>query len=456
MRTSRRAFVRRVAGLAVLVLNGCAAPPESLPPAPTVVPKLTPVPVATNAPQSAKTVAPPTILPMPTVGAAPALQPPPAATLEPTSVPTTSGLVAPTLEPTPTPAPTLDFREQGQRRYIAHTGGDGVLIRSGCADQPSGPGGWPEGADVIIDHSRPECSEWVFVKRTSGDSSWVRAPYLSATAPTPTAAPTARSGSRPGLQSFEIGKSVRNKPLVATSLGNGPVAVAFIGNIHGGWEPVSREVVEMGLEHFRQTPSEVPDGVTLYFLPTMNPDGYEAGRPLWGNANGSGGAGDVALARTAFNANGIDLNRNFATNWTRDACGGERVRLTWGLVDDKPCRAGLGGEQPFSEPETQAYRDFILTRKVSWVLSYHEDQRPAILIREGGGGASEPFAEELSRVFNYPYVPRTLSYRVTGHAWDWFDANGIRGAEIELKYRAVDQSSNLRAMKLAIQRALGH
>jgi Zinc carboxypeptidase len=226
--------------------------------------------------------------------------------------------------------------------------------------------------------------------------------------------------------------------------------VAFIGNIHGGWEPAARVVIDVGLEYFLDNPALVPPELTLYFIPTINPDGYEAGRPLWEDADGTGGPGDVALARTAFNANDVDLNRNFPTNWSADACGGERVRLTWGDT----CQEGLGGPHPFSEPETRAYRDFILRRNVGWALTYHEDQSPAIVTREGGGGASEPFAEELADLFGYPYLPTTPAYVVTGQAWDWLDRNGVLGAEIELEYRSLDVGLNLSAMQLLIEWAL--
>ena len=245
---------------------------------------------------------------------------------------------------------------------------------------------------------------------------------------------------------FEIGRSVLGRPILSFRLGVGPIGLAFVGNIHGGWEPVARDVVLAGLDHFARGPAELPPDVSLYFVPTTNPDGYEAGRPLWPEADGRGGSGDVALARTAFNANGVDLNRNFGAGWETDACGGERTRLPYGA----PCRAALGGAEPFSEPETRAYRDFILGRRIRVALIYHEDRSPAILIREGGGGPSEPIARELSRLFDYPYIPRTTAYRVTGHAWDWLDTVGVIGAEIELPYRVLEREPNLEAMRLAI------
>jgi hypothetical protein len=193
----------------------------------------------------------------------------------------------------------------------------------------------------------------------------------------------------------------------------------------------------------------------------MNPDGYEDGRPYWANASGSGGPADQALAKTAFNANGIDLNRNFATNWSPNACGGERVRLRVNPSCFTPqclrgCTAGLAGKAPFSEPETQAYKSFILDNNIKLALTYHESKYPSVSIREGGGGRSEAFAKQLAAMFRYDYLASWPDYPVTGQAQDWLDANGVLGAEIELQYRntaKLDATANLQAMKMAIERA---
>ena len=282
--------------------------------------------------------------------------------------------------------------------------------------------------------------------------------------PPPTVAPAAQIADDPGFEMFEIGRSVRGRPIEAIRLGLGEVAVAFIGNIHGGWEPRAREVIHVGLEYFQKNLSEIPAGSMLYFLPTVNPDGYEAGRPLWARADGKGGPGDAALAPTAFNARGVDLNRNFDAEWIADACGGERVRLVdnpgcFDPVCNRGCRKGLGGPRPFSEPETQAYRDFILGRKVRLALTYHEHGFAAIGIRNGGGGASEPFAIALAERLRCDYIASWLDPPLTGHAQQWLDANGMLGAEVELRYRGfepLDEPTQIGGMKLAIDWALTH
>lgn len=46
---------------------------------------------------------------------------------------------------------------------------------------------------------------------------------------------------------------------------------------------------------------------------------------------------------------GVDLNRNYGTDW---AIGGGS--------ETGPCAGNFRGEAPFSEPETQAIRDFLI------------------------------------------------------------------------------------------------
>jgi murein tripeptide amidase MpaA len=89
-----------------------------------------------------------------------------------------------------------------------------------------------------------------------------------------------------------IGTSVRGLPITARHVGapDAPVQLVVIGQMHGN-EPGGRKVVDALLG------GPVPEGVGLWIVRTMNPDGNGQGR------------------RT--NARGTDLNRNFPTNWRR-------------------------------------------------------------------------------------------------------------------------------------------
>ncbi|RPI50620.1 MAG: hypothetical protein EHM56_10580, partial [Chloroflexi bacterium] len=87
-----------------------------------------------------------------------------------------------------------------------------------------------------------------------------------------------------------IGDSVQERPLTAYRFGQGPLKVVLVGDIHGGYEANTYELARLLVAHFQAHAGDVPAAVSLWILPTMNPDGLAAGERR--------------------NANGVDLNRN--------------------------------------------------------------------------------------------------------------------------------------------------
>ena len=105
---------------------------------------------------------------------------------------------------------------------------------------------------------------------------------------------------------FEFGRSVQGRPIRAMQLGSGHVGLVLMGSIHGGWERNTERLVLTAYEHFLAHRNEVPPQLNLYFVPTTNPDGLAAGSDR----------------EAAWNARGVDLNRNFDTpNWSPDSYG---------------------------------------------------------------------------------------------------------------------------------------
>ena len=120
------------------------------------------------------------------------------------------------------------------------------------------------------------------------------------------------------MQAVEIGRSVEGRPIVAVERGTpGGVPVLVIGVIHGD-EDDGVAIVE------RLATAPVPDGVDLWLVESMNPDGQ--------------------AAQQRWNADAVDLNRNFPYDWGPIGEPGD------------PEYAGTG---PASEPETQAIVDLV-------------------------------------------------------------------------------------------------
>ncbi|MCA1648296.1 MAG: hypothetical protein LC797_23505 [Chloroflexi bacterium] len=245
--------------------------------------------------------------------------------------------------------------------------------------------------------------------------------------PQPTGAPIAED------TWFTFGRSVDDRPLDAVRLGSGSVHLALMGSIHGGWERNTELLVRRAYEYFASHRDEIPADMSLYFVPTSNPDGLAAGSDR----------------DAAWNANGVDLNRNFDTsNWSTDSYG--QVGGRYGATG---ARNGAGGPFPFSEPESSAIRGFVLDLRMDAVLSYHSGI-VSVTTRDGGGDPAEQLAREVASITGYPYIRKWTAYQLTGQFMDWLDTVGVKGIEIDLpNQQDIDWDKNLTAMR-AVMAAL--
>lgn len=221
---------------------------------------------------------------------------------------------------------------------------------------------------------------------------------------TPSATP--RPSTEVRLPSTVIGYSVEGRPIVVYRAGNGPRVLMIVAGIHGGYEWNTSALVELMIEQIASDRGLVAEDVSLYLLPTLNPDGTQRSRGYEGRAN----------------ANNVDLNRNFpylwAENWPEEGC--------WHYL---PISAG---PHPLSEPETLALVRFVLANRVEALLSYHS---AALGIFAGGQpatAASESLAEMVAAHTDYSYPPLDTGCQYTGQLADWAVANGIAAADVEL------------------------
>lgn len=122
-----------------------------------------------------------------------------------------------------------------------------------------------------------------------------------------------------------IGTSVLGRDLTVweRTVPNPVAGILVVGGIHGN-EPASPPTVRSLVDAL------YADDVDVWLLPELNPDGVAAG--------------------TRWNANLVDLNRNFSWDW-RD--------------DD-------GGPAPLSEPESRAVTDFIDRVRPDVVVWVHQ------------------------------------------------------------------------------------
>lgn len=272
----------------------------------------------------------------------------------------------------------------------------------------------------------------------------VQSPEPTAVPPTEAAAPTATVAAvRPGVSLLSssggqsIGRSLQGRPIVAYRFGHGPSHLLFIGGIHGGYEWNTITLAYEAIDYFTAQPEQIPENITLHIIPSANPDGQYLVTQQTGRFTTADVFSDTVPGR--FNANGVDLNRNWDCEWAATA--------VWRN------QAVSGGDQPFSEPETVALRDYILAQQPAAVVFWHS---AANGVFAAGCPGIEPrslaLAQLYGRAASYPVYERFSAYAITGDAGDWLATQNIPSISVELvNHEADDWPQNLAGMQALLQ-----
>jgi hypothetical protein len=226
-----------------------------------------------------------------------------------------------------------------------------------------------------------------------------------------------------------LGRSWEGRSIVGYRFGTGPRKVVLVGNIHGGTEENTHRLALEMIAHFRDNLDEIPPELTLWILPTANPDGL---------ANG-----------TRCNAHMVDLNRNADTD--ADSC----VENDW--VEDTHTTEGIieggGGPYPFSEVETQLLRDFLRDAEVA--IFYHSMAGMIFVTGCADHAPSDALARCLSEATGYPFPEEGwASYPVTGAMVDYLAYRGVAAVEVELETKVDPEFQRNLAGVRAVMRSL--
>jgi len=225
----------------------------------------------------------------------------------------------------------------------------------------------------------------------------------------------------PADNTFVVGQSVQGRDILAWRFGGGEKIVLVVGGIHAGFEANTVMLVNELVNHFSATPADVLPGITLILIPAANPDGLMLGRE-------SGGR---------FNANDVDLNRNWGCEWSATAY--------W---QDK--RVNPGGVA-FSEPETRAIGQLIRDLRPGAAIFYHAAARGVFAGNCVGDHGSAALAAVIGEASGYPYSEAWSAYPVSGTAATWADGLGVPAVDLELSgTRETEFVPNLRAL-MAVQ-----
>ncbi|HHJ52373.1 MAG TPA: zinc carboxypeptidase, partial [Caldithrix abyssi] len=166
-----------------------------------------------------------------------------------------------------------------------------------------------------------------------------------------------------------IGKSIEGRDLWMLKISDNPdededEPEIFYNALHHAREPAGMMAVMYFMDYLLENYGSDPevtylvDHRELYFIPVINPDGYVYNQQT--NPDG-GGQWRKNRRENPGNFYGVDLNRNYGYEWGHDDEGSSPY----------PYSGTYRGTEPFSEPETQAVRDFCNSRQFVIALSYH-------------------------------------------------------------------------------------
>lgn len=232
-----------------------------------------------------------------------------------------------------------------------------------------------------------------------------------------------------------IGWSVQGRPLLSYRFGFGSQVLILVGGLHGGYEWNTTLLAYELIDYFIANPEQIPATVSLYIIPSANPDGQYLITGTDGRFTPEDVIADTEPGR--FNANEVDLNRNWACGWQTEAFWGST------LVS--------GGTAPFSEPETAALHTFLLREQPALVIFWHS-KADGIFV----GGCDEPYqpAKDLANIYGqavgYQVYDRFTAYPVSGDASDWLVSQNIPSFTVELSTRSRTHFSENLAGVLAL------
>ena len=232
---------------------------------------------------------------------------------------------------------------------------------------------------------------------------------------------TASSTQSATPESASIGKSVEGRDILAYRYGSGAKKLVFVGGLHGGYEWNTVLAAYQLIDYLKATPSAIPAGVEVTVIPVVNPDGLNK---VVGSA-GRFSVSDVpALQATQisgrYNANGVDLNRNFDCDW--------KAKGVW---QNKPVD---GGASAFSEPESAAMKAFMESENPTAVVVWYSSAGGVYSSSCHNGVLPETtsMTNVYAKASGYPAHEVFNYYEITGDMVNWLAKKNIPAISVLL------------------------
>jgi len=221
-----------------------------------------------------------------------------------------------------------------------------------------------------------------------------------------------------------IGYSVKGRPIIAYYFGSGTSTILYTGGMHGS-ERSGATTMQAWVTYLQAHAAEViPAGKRVVVVPNTNPDGI--------------------AANARYNANNVNIGRNFATaNWKAD------IETSNGVL------VNGGGTSATSEPESKALAALTRQLRPRLEISFHSSGR---LVGANKFGDSVAVGNIYAKMVGYKTMfydaEAVMGYPMTGEYEDWMgESMGIAAILIELpsasgNYLSTQQAALIRMLSV--------
>jgi len=219
-----------------------------------------------------------------------------------------------------------------------------------------------------------------------------------------------------------IGATVEGRTIAAYTYADGETDthLLLVGGIHGGYEWNTVTLAYRFMDYLEEQPNLLPENIKVTIIPVLNPDGLHTVVGSSGRFSRSSVPEFDQTKPGRFNANGVDLNRNFDCKWQPES--------TW------QGRSVDAGTRPFSEPEADALRTYVQAHNLTAAVFWHSAANAVYASECHDGILSE--TRTLMNLYAHAsgYRPEESfdAYAISGDAEGWFAKMGIPTVSVEL------------------------
>lgn len=222
-----------------------------------------------------------------------------------------------------------------------------------------------------------------------------------------------------------IGQSVEGRAIESYTYGTGSTTLLFVGGMHGGYEWNSVLLAYEFIDRLEDKSFPIPENLKVVVIPALNPDGlfsvvkkegrFTAAEIPTNDAHTTG--------QGRFNANNIDLNRNFDCKWQPES--------TW------RSKVVSAGTSAFSEPEARALKNLVDEINPTAAIFWHSQANTVYASECHAGVLPETLTlmNTYADAASYKKVASFDAYPVSGDAEGWLASIGIPAITVEMETR---------------------